>query len=77
MDSPKQVNLLTDVPFFFAWLRMPLGLGERADGCVLQPCAVLTLLAMVLWEPGADHHCVGLPVVPSPHSSASWLAEIA
>lgn len=50
--------------------------GERADGCWLQPCRVLAFLARTLWEPAACPLCVGVPVVPLPHSSASWLVEI-
>lgn len=62
----------------FSWLgsRCLLGEGERAYGCLWQLCAVLVSLAVILWEPGARHYCVGLPVVPRPHSSANWLVEI-
>lgn len=73
-----QMNELRHLSTLFSWLgsRCLLGEGERADSCLLQPCTVITLLAVILWEPVSCHHCVGLPVVSPPHSSASWSLAI-
>lgn len=73
-----QMNELHHLSTLFSWLgsRCLLGEGERADSCLLQPYTVIPLLAVILWEPVSCHHCVGLPVVSPPHSSARWSLAI-